>query len=105
MPELVALRDPDVHERRRTVDALFAAAAAVRPPNGDVSCEDRVTDSGVPVRISRPTGQEADLPGVLWIHGGGMTIGSIAVSENAVIGYVTAVPCVAVSVEYRLAPE
>jgi len=34
-----------------------------------------------------------------------MTIGSIAVSEDAVMGYVTATPCVGVSVEYRLAPE
>jgi acetyl esterase/lipase len=34
-----------------------------------------------------------------------MTIGSVAVSENSVLGYVTAVPCVVVSVEYRLAPE
>jgi acetyl esterase/lipase len=110
IPELVALRHPDVHERRAAVDRLFAAAAAVRPRNEAVTWEDRKVPGGaggpdVGVRIYRPADQDGPLPGVCWIHGGGMTIGSVEVSESSVLSYVTEVRCVVVSVEYRLAPE
>lgn len=110
LPELTALRHPDVLERRRAVDELFAAALKARPSNHRVRHDDRLipgppTAPDVPVRIYRPADQEGLLPGVCWIHGGGMTIGSVAVCEEAVLGYVESAPCVAVSVEYRLAPE
>ncbi|WP_239096951.1 alpha/beta hydrolase [Asanoa ferruginea] len=69
----------------------------------------RVTHSdslarSVPVRVFRPVGVSGPLPGLLWIHGGGLLVGS-ARSDAAPVGYTAAAPCVTVSVDYRLAPE
>lgn len=47
----------------------------------------------------------ADRPVFYWTHGGGMVIGSAADDDANLAAYVTATGCVAVSVEYRLAPE
>ncbi|MEV0715840.1 alpha/beta hydrolase [Asanoa sp. NPDC050611] len=58
----------------------------------------------VPVRIFRPAGVSGVLPGLLWIHGGGLLVGS-ARSDSAPVGYTAEAPCVTVSVDYRLAPE
>jgi acetyl esterase/lipase len=44
-------------------------------------------------------------PAVLHMHGGGYVIGSAASSRRDIQNLSTALDCVAVSVEYRLAPE
>ena len=59
----------------------------------------------VPVRIYRPRESTGTLPGLLWIHGGGYVVGSVEESDLPVQALVDDIGCVAVSVEYRLAPE
>jgi acetyl esterase len=66
----------------------------------------RVTDeavAGVPVRIYEPEGRPTGL--MVYFHGGGMCIGSIALMDNVAREIAHACGAVVVSVEYRLAPE
>jgi acetyl esterase/lipase len=99
---------PDIIARRDVFSQMVAAMAP--PPNPNVTREDATVPGppGAPdvsVRVYRPVNASATLPGVYFIHGGGMIIGSIE-SENAVAEDVCEqVGAVVVSVEYRLAPE
>lgn len=65
----------------------------------------RAGDPDVPVRIYRPTDRSGPLPGFLWIHGGGYVMGAVETTDFQVQNIVSETGCVAVSVEYRLAPE
>jgi acetyl esterase/lipase len=62
-------------------------------------------DPDVLVRIYRPIDASGSLPALLWIHGGGYVLGSVAMNDFAIQHLIKEVGCVAVSVEYRLAPE
>ena len=57
------------------------------------------------VRVLRPEGLGDKPPAVLWIHGGGYVWGSAAVNDRAVRRMAQRLGIVAVSVDYRLAPE
>jgi acetyl esterase/lipase len=60
----------------------------------------------VPVRIYRRAERTAhDVPGIVWMHGGGYVLGSYDLDQPFLDALVAATGCVAVSVEYRLAPE
>lgn len=59
----------------------------------------------VPVRVYRPTNQIQTLPALLWVHGGGYCLGSVAQDDYIVRRLVEAIGAVVVSVDYRLAPE
>ena len=66
----------------------------------------RVTDEvvdGVPIRIYEPEGEPTGL--IVYFHGGGMCVGSIALMDNVAREIAHATGAVVVSVEYRLAPE
>jgi acetyl esterase/lipase len=56
------------------------------------------------VRVYRPTHASGPLPALLWIHGGYL-LGGAAEDDPTVKSLVSAVACVAVSVDYRLLPE
>ncbi|MGH9049222.1 MAG: alpha/beta hydrolase [Acidimicrobiia bacterium] len=58
----------------------------------------------IPVRVYRPRG-DGPLPILVWLHGGGWTIGSLETHDNTCRSLANAVGCVVVSVAYRLAPE
>src|SRR5579859_1023904 len=59
----------------------------------------------VPVRVYTPTTKAGSRPGLLYLHGGGFTIGNLD-SEDAICWRIAyEVGCVVVSVDYRLAPE
>lgn len=71
----------------------------------------RVSDSYVPdvaietpVRIYRPAGEGA-LPGILYLHGGGFTIGSIETYDCLAAALAEACGAVVVSVHYARLPE
>lgn len=78
--------------------------------NENVVQEDRTVpgpegEPDISVRITRPKNADAALPGVYFIHGGGMVLGEV---EGENVGATTIseqVNAVVVSVEYRLAPE
>ncbi|WP_081838907.1 alpha/beta hydrolase [Thermogemmatispora carboxidivorans] len=59
----------------------------------------------VPVRLYRPKGEPAPLPGLLWIHGGGYVIGSIEQDDLLAQHLAESIGCLVASVDYRLAPE
>jgi acetyl esterase/lipase len=99
---------PDIVQRRATVSGLLASMEI--PPNPSVTSEDRTVPGpeGAPditVRIYRPVDATRTLPGIYFIHGGGMILGNID-GEDAVATMVCDhAHAVVVSVEYRLAPE
>jgi acetyl esterase/lipase len=103
---LAGIADPA--ERRRVFLELMSAADAA--PDDRVETEDHEIPGppGAPpvkVRTFRPAGSADTLPALLYIHGGGMVIGSIETEDALTRSYCLEVGCAAVSVEYRLAPE
>ena len=116
-PELRAFVEvlPDMTDSFDDIDGVRALidsflAEATMPIEGEDLLEitDEVAD-GVPVRVYRPREATGDLPGtlpgILYLHGGGFCIGSIATEHAAAVALANAVQAVVVSVEYRLAPE
>ncbi len=85
-----------------TAPVLDAAPVAVH----------RVTDHEIagpggplPVRAYRPHASAAPLPALLWLHGGGHVVGSIACCDALCRHLALGAGAVVVSVDYRLAPE
>jgi acetyl esterase/lipase len=62
-------------------------------------------DPEVAVIVHRRAEQQANVPGLVWMHGGGYVFGSAATSTLRLEAIVAEVGCVAVSVDYRLAPQ
>ncbi|MBY8856729.1 alpha/beta hydrolase [Nocardia sp. CA2R105] len=60
---------------------------------------------GVRVRVFRPAGARGLRPGVLWVHGGGLIMGSAAMDDARCRAFADRLGAIVVSVEYRLAPE
>jgi acetyl esterase/lipase len=97
---------PDIVQRRAIVTQLLAALEI--PPNPNVTSADRTVPGpeGAPdikVRIYRPAEATGTLPGIYYIHGGGMILGDI--DGEVATEICERVDAVVVSVEYRLAPE
>lgn len=100
----------DLPGTRDFFEQRFAALAAALPIPPGVVEEDRAVPGPVgappvPVRIYRPAAAPGPLPGLVWMHGGGLVLGSRAVDDGHLRRIVATVGCVAVSVEYRRAPE
>jgi len=118
-PELaVVLRtfpaeDINWHDLPATRGAFERRLEAMRrdsPDSPHVIKEDRFAPGpagapDVPVRVYRPHDNDAALPCLIWAHGGGYVLGSIARTDLAMQRIVEFVGCTVVSVEYRLAPE
>lgn len=58
----------------------------------------------VPLRVYRPEG-DGPFPMLVWIHGGGMVVGTLETCDAACRRLSLGAQCVVVSVDYRLAPE
>ena len=97
---------------------MLPRSARASPPRPQGSCSpDAVarTDYAVPgrnnvsVRVHRPVDQAVDregpLPCIYWMHGGGLVIGSNTMDDERFDRWCRVYSCVAVSVEYELAPE
>lgn len=101
---------PDIAARRATLAGMLKAMTADLPPNENVVVEDRVVP-GAPdapelaVRLYRPASGGADLPGLYFIHGGGMVMGDLDTDHLTAVRLCETVGAVVVSVDYRLAPE
>jgi acetyl esterase len=78
------------------------------PPGPEVHrVEDRSIrgpDGEIPVRIYWPSA-DADLPLLVWYHGGGWVIGDLEGADPTCRRLATRAGCVVLSVDYRLAPE
>lgn len=98
---------PDIVARREAVAGLLAAMVADLPPNTAVTAEDRIVpgDPDVAVRIYRPVGASGLLPGIFYIHGGGMILGDIDGEDLTAAMLCEQLQAVVVSTDYRKAPE
>ena len=70
--------------------------------------EDRVAEEmgcSVPVRIYTPLKGNPPYPVIVFFHGGGWVVGSVANRDRGCRDIAAATGCCVVSVEYRLAPE
>jgi acetyl esterase/lipase len=78
------------------------------PPNENVAKVDRTIDGpagALGVRIYRPVNATGTLPGLFFIHGGGMVLGNLDSDDGVPTMLCETLGAVVVSVDYRLAPE
>jgi acetyl esterase/lipase len=57
------------------------------------------------VRVHRPSPSEKSLPAMLWIHGGGMVMGTAAQDDAICRRFAEDLGIIVAAVDYRLAPE
>jgi acetyl esterase len=118
-PEVRALLDqvappgtPGLHELpiplaelRQMIVPVFAGLAGSPAPVARVENRSVPGPGGeIPVRVYTPEG-EGPHPALVYFHGGGWVIGSLESHDGICRALARAVPCVVVSVDYRLAPE
>jgi acetyl esterase/lipase len=82
--------------RPRSVDGVVVCDVLVPGPEGAPP---------VGVRLYRPALNDAAVPAMLWIHGGGFVIGTAREDERNNVAIVRELGIAVASVEYRLAPE
>jgi acetyl esterase/lipase len=118
-PELAPLLDtfpPVVLNReqlpliRAGVAQMVAQMAATAPAFPMIEVAERLVPGpadapDVRVLLYRPRDVAHPLPALLWIHGGGYVAGSADQDDLRMKTLVSEVGCVAVSVDYRLAPD
>ncbi len=115
-PELVALLDqiPNVELTEEIVKQVRAMDQAQKPPHPSTFPGIEVTECFVPgpegapkvrVLLYQPITVAELRPSLLWMHGGGYIMGSPEQEDIMVKNIVSAIGCVAVSVDYRLAPD
>src|SRR5260370_15069091 len=80
-----------------------------RPVHPDVRTEERTIDGPagpIPIRVYRPpTVGEAALPVVVFLHGGGWSVGDLDTYDGDARNHAVGAGAVVVSVDYRLAPQ
>ncbi|HEX2529273.1 MAG TPA: alpha/beta hydrolase [Geminicoccus sp.] len=87
----------EIREGYRRACRHFAA-----PHPAGLSSEDWAF-AGVPCRIYRPARSSGAC--IVWFHGGGWVVGDLETHDSVVADLADGAGCVAVAVEYRLAPE
>jgi acetyl esterase/lipase len=110
MPTEGAVNLNDIPAARAKMRKLFTTMQAKLPTVEGVTSQDHSVpgpqgDPAVRVRSYQPTDRPSILPALLWIHGGGYVLGDIEQDDRLMKQLVKRVGCVAVSVDYRLAPE
>ncbi len=102
--EALAFHALGVEKARR---AIAEQSIPLGPPQPVAAVEDRSIpgpDGEVTVRIYRPY-DPVPAGALVYFHGGGWVLGSIATHDAVCRALTNAAGCVTVSVEYRLAPE
>lgn len=99
----------------RPIEALSVAEARARggsvsvapalPPQPVAQVRELIIDTlpPIPARLYRP--RSGTLPLLVYFHGGGWVVGSVAISDPFCRALANASGCAVVSVDYRLAPE
>lgn len=98
----------DIPAAREEITRRLAGLEAPRHPAVERSNLTIPGAAGAPevlLRVYRPVGQSHALPCLVWIHGGGYVMGTIDRDDAMMDHIVATVGCVAVSVEWRQAPE
>lgn len=118
-PDKFSTLDPEFAELLRmlpddlgSLEDVPAARAMLRTliPATQPEAAERLEISDVPVgeakvRVYRPLDADGDLPGLLYIHGGGFVLGDVDTEHLGAARLADALGVVLVSVDYRLAPE
>jgi acetyl esterase/lipase len=96
-------------------DNLSSARALLATPvpyeaSGDVlittvSVPGKAGDPDIALRVHRPARSVPALPCIIYLHGGGMVMGTAERSDATFERWCTLFNCVGIVVEYRLAPE
>jgi acetyl esterase/lipase len=97
----------DIGATRENAAARLTMAGTETP---DVEVSDAVApgyarDPDVRVRLYRPDVASTPVPVLLYMHGGGMVLGDVGISDVMCTEIAGAVGCAVASVDYRLAPE
>ncbi|HTR70171.1 MAG TPA: alpha/beta hydrolase [Mycobacteriales bacterium] len=87
---------------RTTTAAMRRAAALGRDRSPDIVEQVSETAS---VRVHRPASVPDPAPAVLWIHGGGLVLGTARQDDGLCRRFAAETGALVASVEYRLAPE
>jgi acetyl esterase/lipase len=100
----------DIPAARAKMKKMLIALLATYPPVEGVTSQDQFAaglqgEPAVRVRVYRPNAQPKKLPALFWIHGGGYVMGDIEQDDRLMKQLVNRIGCVAISVDYRLAPE
>jgi acetyl esterase len=99
----------DVATARSQMAAILASRPAGELPANvavrDLPVPGAAGAPDVPVRVYTPAGRAGPLPALLYIHGGGFILGDLDSFHAGVARIAAEVGAVAVSVDYRLAPE
>lgn len=102
---------PEAIAAREVTAAFFASMPEMAPDVTGLELDDLrisglVDAPDIPIRIYRPVERSAEpVPGVLSIHGGGFSGGSIYLGDTGAAILAQKLGVVVVDVEYRLAPE
>ena len=103
---LAPVQEQTPAEARAQYERMIRARGIAAAPVGTV--EDRSIPgpgADLPVRIYRPDRDAGDLPGLVYLHGGGHVIGNLDTHDTVARNLCNGAECVVVSVDYRLAPE
>jgi len=98
----------DIGNRRNLLEAVHAKIDVAQPVPTDVAIKDfETTTADGATLLLRWYSKEGPDPGsaVLFLHGGGMILSSVALYDGTVARYVSSSGVPFLSVEYRLAPE
>jgi acetyl esterase/lipase len=98
----------DVDSRRPVLDAIMAQTAAAQPMPADVKTTDFHTTGadGAEILLRWYVKEGGAIgPAVLYLHGGGMISGSVALYDGPISRYVSCSGVPMLAVDYRLAPE
>jgi len=100
----------EIPAARAKMKKMVTAMLANLPAVEGVTSQDQFApglqgDPAVRVRVYQPDHQPSKLPALFWIHGGGYVMGDIEQDDRLMKQLVKRIGCVAVSVDYRLAPE
>ncbi|KIW33527.1 uncharacterized protein PV07_00368 [Cladophialophora immunda] len=114
IPMLAARPKPAVHDiegRRKGFEAAITMLKDLLPQSPDVEQKEHsiTTPAGVTLSVfsftKKGTATETPGPAILHCHGGGMILGSVRMSAQAVAWQASQTGVPIFSVEYRLAPE
>lgn len=107
-PRTPAARD-DWRTLRESAESGLSLLDASLPEHPEVARVDHTATApdgaDVLVRWYDPSPDRERGPGVVFLHGGGMILGSVAMYDRLVAGYVAASGVPFLSVDYRVAPE
>jgi acetyl esterase len=91
----------------REQQRLGAAGSQIDPPEvAGIEEIAALSHAGsIPLRLYRGLGSPSPAPALIYLHGGGWALGSIATHDPLCRALANAAACTVISVEYRLAPE